>query len=134
MKIEEMIRKTYGSNYSITLAHFGVEAGELIDKYQRLYDEGAYSSFPYDMLGKRPEEWAAQEACNEIKDLILTHWLAGVSREQILATLNTMAELPISPVLEYLPGEQVTVDMLMDAWNKAHQDEKKVQYNPDYLL
>ena len=59
-------------------------------------------------FGRPLEEWAAQEAYNELKSAVLSAWMLSISRDQMIATLTTM-EVSGDARIGYIPGEDLCV-------------------------
>lgn len=131
-KIEDIIKREHGNSCMLALDG---DARSIINEHQKLLDDGEYNDHPYVYLGiSKPDQVAAQEAYNRLKHTVLTRWMQSVTREQMVATLNTLAMTPFAS-LEYLPGEPISsVFVLAQAWNEANPASPEIHVNPDYLL
>lgn len=131
MNIHEEFCKMHGSDWIIQLNRLDGDGESICAKYQALYDAGEYAGPLLPMTHSTPEEWALRDAYNEIRRTTVMLWLQAIPRDQMLGMLNALAPL-LCGVVEYLPGERMTVPLLQDAWNKAHPDEAPIIYDQDY--
>ena len=129
MKIEEIIRRDHGSNCILAL---GPSALDIIEEHQQLLDNGGYRD-PLSAIYGEPEEVAAQDAYNRIRGAVLNNWLSVVPRDQMIAVLNVVAQIPGGGFVQYLPGESLSVTLLMDEWNKANPEDKPISINSNYM-
>lgn len=130
-KIIDIIHRDHGSNAILAIAP---EADQIIAEHQQLLDAGEYAENPLVwLLGKSADEAAAQEAYNRIRDKALHNWLSAIPREQMVATLNTMAAMFVGCSIVPLPGESFSPSGLADLWNNANPEEEPIYPNPDLL-
>lgn len=130
-KIIDIIHRDHGSNAILAL---GPEADQIISQHQQLLDAGEYAGNPAVwLMGKSADEAAAQEAYNRIRDKALHNWLAAIPREQMVATLNTMAAMFDGCSIVPLPGESFSPSGLADLWSNANPGEEPIHPNPDFL-
>lgn len=130
-KIIDIIHRTHGNSAILAL---GPEADQIISEHQQLLDAGEYAGNPLVwLMGKSAAEAAAQEAYNRIRDKALHNWLSAISREQMVATLNTMAAMFGGCSIMPLPGDSFTPVALADRWNNANPGKDPIHSNPDFL-
>lgn len=131
MTIESIIRRDHGSAAILAL---GQEADQIIAEHQQLLDSGEYDNSLVTLyFGTSPDEAAAQEAYNHIRDKALHSWLSGIPRRQIIETLNTMVSIVGGATIEPLPGESLSAVSLSQLWSKANPSEAPIGINQDYL-
>lgn len=131
MTVRDIIHLDHGSNAILAL---GPEADQIIAEHQQLLDAGEYAEDPLVwLMGKSADEAAAQEAYNRIRDKALNNWLAAIPREQMVATLNTMAAMFGGCSIVPLPGESFSPSGLADLWNNANPGQEPIYPNSDLL-
>lgn len=130
-KIIDIIHRDHGNSAILAL---GPEADQIISQHQQLLDAGEYAENPAVwLMGKSADEAAAQEAYNRIRDKALHNWLSAIPREQMVATLNTMAAMFGGCSIVPLPGESFSPSSLADLWDNANPGEEPIHPNPDLL-
>lgn len=130
-KIIDIIHRDHGNNAILAL---GPEADQIIAEHQQLLDAGKYAENPLVwLLSKSADEAAAQEAYNRIRDKALHNWLSAIPREQMVATLNTMAAMFDGCSIVPLPGEFFYPSGLAGLWNNAHPGEEPIFPNTNLL-
>lgn len=130
-KIIDIIHRDHGNSAILAL---GPEADQIISQHQQLLDTGEYAENPLVwLMDKSADEAAAQEAYNRIRDKALHNWLSAIPREQMVATLNTMAAMFDGCSIVPLPGESFFPAGLADLWNNANPGEEPIYPNPDLL-
>lgn len=130
MNIHEEIRAKSGSNIDVILAGYGIDSTEIYNKYQALYESGAYNSF---LFGATPEDAAVADAYNELRKTVLNGWMSRISRDTMLGMINGLSALGGFATGTYLPGESLYAMELMSAWNEANPNDKPIGINSDML-
>lgn len=126
-KIIDIIHRDRGNSAILAL---GPEADRIISQHQQLLDAGEYAENPLVwLMGKSADEAAAQEAYNRIRDKALHNWLSAIPREQMVATINTMAAMFDGCSIVPLPGESFYPSALTSLWNNANPGEEPIYRN-----
>lgn len=126
-KIIDIIHRDRGNSAILAL---GPEADRIISQHQQLLDAGEYAENPLVwLMGKSADEAAAQEAYNRIRDKALHNWLSAIPREQMVATINTMAAMFDGCSIVPLPGESFSPSGLAYLWNNANPGEEPIYRN-----
>lgn len=115
----------------------------MIDSYQARWNEGR--PFVPNMLTmfdpnakRNPEQEEAEfnacvyQASGALLAAYLDKKLAGVSRDAICATLNTLAALDYNAGRLKIAGFDLRFDEVATAWSKAHPDDKPITMRMDF--
>lgn len=117
----------------------------IIDSYQADWDAGKAfipnMMIMFDPDAKRnPAQDAAEfDACvSQVSGSVLAAYLnkklAGVSRDTICTTLNTLTALDYNAGRLKVAGFDLRPDEIAAAWDKAHHDEQPLQFMGDFNI
>lgn len=117
----------------------------IIDSYQADWDAGKpfisnmMTMFNPDAKRDPAQDVAEFDACvyqasGAVLAAYLDKKLAGVSRDAICATLNTLAALDYNAGRLKVAGFDLRLDEIMRAWSKAHPDEQPLQFMSDFSI
>lgn len=117
----------------------------IIDSYQADWDAGKpfipnmMTMFNSDAKRNPAQDAAEFDACvyqasGAVLAAYLDKKLAGVSRDTICATLNTLTALDYNAGRLKVAGFDLRPDEIAAAWDKAHHDEQPLQFMGDFNI
>lgn len=132
MSIEEIIKKNHGNSCILWDPETSVS---VIKTYQDMLDAGEYDeSIPMFYGDLSPEECAARDAYNTLRDNALRQWLTSVTREEMLGMLGALSKISGGGYIQWMEGETLWCLSLASKWNECNPLENPILFdNSPYL-